>query len=651
MMQGKLSWMALLVLVGLGFGCGDEVAEDPAAPHVLALTKNALTLGETIHVAGRNFLNYGGRTELVFEGVFLREDNIPEETTFSITPLYDGTFVTDGKVNGTEVPEGTDLLRISRFGPFRVPFTVSGNKTGVFKGKLIARNVLEDGSVVEDPNPPDVTIDVKKSIAIKVFEPFLGLDDEGNPKMAECGAPALRAIQRLPYHLQVEAVGFEPVFFNYEFSGINGEEGIVQFSHPANGRIDDVGSPLQANPDPIIFNPVPENESFYVAAIRIQGVLTDGSFVETAMPITVHRPLEVSVSMAKAEPAQYYEPVPVSGCIPGSINTTVTYAESHSESRQNGVSVMIGKSWNQSHGDSESATWNNGIAETNTVSNGSSVSENYSEGATTAETYGVSYNSSASSATSHTSSDGENWNTSMSDTESNSSMHSDTTSVYGSVTQKVSVEVGAKGSVPGFAEVSGSVGSETGVTAGGSIAGTDGTVTGSASTQGSSMGGSSSSSDSYGSVTTDSKGESLSDTYALTSVKQLGSTTSQTECNSDSRTYSFGEGLVTSDVVSVGDTESWGQTWVNTVTDTTLMSYSSRIPKGRYGVWYRQAIRYVRKGQIYSYNVCGVREFMGEMYFNTWAWSPALALGSECEGSIMPQSDLPPAQCVIPPCD
>jgi hypothetical protein len=215
----------------------------------------------------------------------------------------------------------------------------------------------------------------------------------------------------------------------------------------------------------------------------------------------------------------------------------------------------------------------------------------------------------------------------------------------------VNVEVSGEGSVPGFAKVGGKVGTTVGASVGGSKGQTVGSTVGTSTNKGSSMSGSHSESSSFGSTTTDSTGESVSQSYALTSQDQVGGSTDVTEASSTSKVYTLGGSGGISDAVSVGRQESWEETWVTTQTNDTLMSYSGKIPMGRKGVWYRQTVRYVREAQVYSFNLCGVRELMGSLSFNEWAWSPALAVGSECGGAVMPEPDLPPAECVVPPCD
>jgi hypothetical protein len=648
--------MLVVVLPLLAAGCfgGEEEAENPLEPRILGLSETNLTVGQTVYIAGENFLrDADGRTELLFKGFYLRDDGVSEDAEFVIAPLFDGEFTEPGYVGDIPVEEGTNLLRWSRFGPYAVPFTADGNKTGVFKGTLTARNLLNDGQTVFESEPTDVTLQVRPSIIIRRLEPFVGFQADGSPLYANCGAPALRAIHKLPYVLEVEAVGFKPEFFNYEFRGINGDpKDATKFSHATHGAtIDSIGDPESGQV--IVFNEVPETEAFYWGALRITAPIagTDGDFIETALPISVHRPMEFHLSTGKSRPAQYYEPVPVSGCIPGSLNNQVTYQESKSESRQNAVSVSISKSWNQSQTVSQTQDWSEGVSESHSVSNSKGESWSHSESESMEESYGYSVDHSESQSADYSTSDGERWGWSYNEGTDAQQMEAQMAEVYGEVSSSVNVEVSGEGSVPGFAKVGGKVGTTVGASVGGSKGQTVGSTVGTSTNKGSSMSGSHSESSSFGSTTTDSTGESVSQSYALTSQDQVGGSTDVTEASSTSKVYTLGGSGGISDAVSVGQQESWEETWVTTQTNDTLMSYSGKIPMGRKGVWYRQTVRYVREAQVYSFNLCGVRELMGSLSFNEWAWSPALAVGSECGGAVMPEPDLPPAECVVPPCD
>jgi len=656
-----LKVLLLLVVSGLVvagcFGGDEEETIASSALTLKGLSSTELMVGETVYVAGTNFLQQDeGRTELVFQGMYKRDDGVFEDVDFVVSPIYDGEFIVDGQVGPIPVEAGTNLLRWSRFGPFKVPFTAEGNVTGTFKGTLVARNVGHDGSILEQSDSEDITIRVRPSIIIRKFEPFVGFDAEGEPIMAECGSPALRGIHNLPYVLEVEAVGFQPEYFNYEFRGLNGaSQTAVKYSHKmdiAAGQVDDsIGDP--ASGQYLIFNEVPEDESFYYATLRVTAPILNGNgdFVETALPISVHRPLEFHLGQSESRIAQYYEPVPVSGCIPGGINVQVTYQETKSEARQKGVSVSLSKSWTQNQGVSNTESWSEGVSESTTVQQSDTQGWSHSESETAAETYGVSYNHSDSQSAEYSSSDGESYGWNYNEGTSNQQMEAQMGEVYGEVSGSVSTEVSAEGSVPGFAKVGGKVGTTVGASVGGKTGQTVGETVGTSSSSGSSMNSSHSESEGFGSSTTDSTGENMSESYALASQDSISGNTQVSEANTNSKVYTLGGSGTMSESVSVGEQETWQETWVTTNTDSTLMSYSGKIPNQQYGVWYRQSVRYVRQAQVYSHNLCGLRELMGSLTFNDWAWSPALAIGKECGGSIMPQHSLPAADCVVPPCD
>lgn len=161
--------------------------------------------------------------------------------------------------------------------------------------------------------PTPVELEVLPSILIEAFAP---LD-------VECSAPAFRALAGIPYHLRVRAVGLKAVRFEYGVAEIGGQPGLTRFVH------DFAGVPVsedELGPDEaILFNPVPDDEQLYATGVRVLASDAAGHTVETAFPVTVHRPVEV-VNDGKREPAERYQPVPVSGCTPGSVRTRVTIA-------------------------------------------------------------------------------------------------------------------------------------------------------------------------------------------------------------------------------------------------------------------------------------------------------------------------------------
>lgn len=76
--------------------------------------------------------------------------------------------------------------------------------------------------------------------------------------------------------------------------------------------------------------------------------------------------------------------------------------------------------------------------------------------------------------------------------------------------------------------------------------------------------------------------------------------------------------------------------------------FSGTVIAGTYGVFYRQTMRLVRRAALVTYNLCGNAKVVGDVDIEDWAWSPDLALGESCPP--LPESNLPRAQCLIPPC-
>ena len=113
---------------------------------------------------------------------------------------------------------------------------------------------------------------------------------ELQPLFADCGAPALRALEGIAYRLGVKAVGISPVRFEYEFNNINGANGVTRYEHPFSSP---VAEDFVGESEPIFFNRVVEGEQFYVTSIKVRAYDAEGQVAETALPLSVHRPLEI----------------------------------------------------------------------------------------------------------------------------------------------------------------------------------------------------------------------------------------------------------------------------------------------------------------------------------------------------------------------
>ncbi|MFN3202548.1 MAG: hypothetical protein ACE366_29425 [Bradymonadia bacterium] len=615
--------------------CGTEAEEAsaPTGPVVEESSASRVVIGQTIDFAGYNFLPpEQGLNKVHFLGTYTTDDGRQEPVDVTFTTIYDG-FEDD------ENPEGRRILRLNRFGPFANPFD-SQDRPGIFKGQVSVMTTELDGELIEEGEPGDFQMEVGPSIVIEELQP---LD-------AECGAPALRGLAGMPYRLRVRPVGIQATRFIYEVANVNGESGVVRFDHTYSAPVgaDTLGYPLDeggVQDEYVLFNPVPDADQFYVSGVRVLAFDKDGNSVETALPFTVHRPIEVNYS-GKLHLAERYAPQPVSGCIRGDLRSNVKYSETTSETRQQTVSVAFSRDFVSRAGVSNSQSWKEGISEGERISQSVGGAERESE--TSSESYGVSYNNSERNDVGYSTEDGESWSSSYSEGENNSTYRDYMAGVYGSAGVKGTVGVKGEFGVPGMGQVTGNTSTTLGVKVGGRFNGTNGERVGTSTDRGWGMSGDRSETSRFGSTTTDSRSQNLSGTYALSADRNRSFNDTMTR--EQTRTWSFSEGLRQTETVAEGSSEREGQTWLESSTDEVSQNYSGFIPNDQVGVFYRQTTRWVRTATVKGYDLCGLATDLGEMQFSEWTWAPELSIGSDCTAEP-PPSTLPPAACFIPPCD
>ena len=90
--------------------------------------------------------------------------------------------------------------------------------------------------------------------------------------------------------MRVKVAGFAATKFIYEISEIRATDGISTIIHDYEGQV--VDSDGIGEREAVIFNPIADDTQFYVAGIRIIAEDADGR-IETALPVSVHRPIEV----------------------------------------------------------------------------------------------------------------------------------------------------------------------------------------------------------------------------------------------------------------------------------------------------------------------------------------------------------------------
>lgn len=434
---------------------------------------------------------------------------------------------------------------------------------------------------------------------------------------------------------KIEISGFNSSFNTvvYEINDMNTKDRIV---HNFNGLTDtDYLS--------YTFKNIPSEYSSYISLVKITAYKDNNFVAENVIPVKVVRSLEVK-HYGKYELAEVYDPVPVTGCMIGTLGNRVEYSESTSETRQNSVSINISKTWSDAFSQGSDLTSAEGINISDTVN--SNISAGFSENENVSETQTNSNNVNNDSSLTFNTNDGETWSWSrnQSETTGNTTTQGSgsTTGISGSTT----VGVSGEGSLPLLAKASGKVE----VTAGGSLNwnttsseannNSNTTGTGYVSTNSSNSGRSFSSSQSV------SKGESLSGTYAFGSTSSYNTT--EGESQTSGRVWNMSESISSGRVVTVNDSESINETYVSSNTSSTTFSYGGYIPRGKAGVFYRQTSRYTKLSEIITYDLNGVASSAGYISMNSWVWAPELALSDSCEN--LPQSNFGNATCYIPPC-
>ncbi len=613
--------VTLLLLSSLTWGCADPAPENTSVTRINGISSSSLVIGQTVEVymqglEGEEDADY----RLLFEGRYFTDDGRSEDVMISQQLIYDGQQ-SDGQSEVT-------VLRLSRFGPFANPFTPS-NRPGRFIGAMTLYATHHDGSLVQQADTTPVELEVRPSIIIEEFRPLF----------TECGHPALRALPGLAYRLSVRAVGINAQTFKYTVGRVNDQEGVTTFSHEYNTPTE---TDVLGEDEAIIFNAIPGEEQFYATGIRIIAEDTDGNIVETALPFSVHRPIEV-IHSGKREIAERYPPVPVSSCMPGGIGTRVNYSESRKEFRQQSVSVTLRNEWTLSNGLTRNTEWQEGIREGSSTRQ--SMGTRSTEDSRTEEAYGLDYGNSERNQMNFETSDGESWNWSQNEDESNTDYASRLDTEYGEGRWSGTVGAKAEGSIPGFTKATGSVSTTTGVRAGSSLGFDAGSSRTDSSGRGFGMGSERSESVGYGSTVTDRRSERIGGTYSLSRSNRADF---ENETSRDmSRTWDFSESTALSDVSSTGMTEAEQRTWSDSLADESVRSFSALIPNARVGIFYRQTTRWIRRATVRTYDQCGLAHDVGELQFNEFSWAPEMSLGDSC---VPPPESSFEGNCLIQPC-
>ncbi len=327
-----------------------EMARPPAgpAPQLGALSTYRASIGDVVRAVGADIAEDADHY-LRFEGMFDGDDAVSEEVHLR-EPVR-------------RIDSG--LVEWERFGPYTLPFSARGARTGTFHGTVTLESERSQGEglepVVLRSEPLEIFFEVAPSLIVREFQ----------PTMASCARPAGLAIGEIPYRMTVEAIGLDPVQYSYTFLApqIDGFEPVVE-RHLVEAPMDEVGGRGD-----IVLPAVPEGLQSYNLVVAIEAIDVSGETVRNAFAVEVHRPIELyyngNVDIAEILPAQ-----PVSACMPGgATGRNVTYNETVEETRRRSFNIGWNESWRESHATTEGSSTTVGTTVTNGIGFGISDTE------------------------------------------------------------------------------------------------------------------------------------------------------------------------------------------------------------------------------------------------------------------------------------
>ena len=444
---------------------------------------------------------------------------------------------------------------------------------------------------------------------------------------SDCNTLTGNVIGDLPQTIKVSTFGMQPIKYKYI---INTKNDSVVFEHQYATPVADDYLDQIAWPSPT------DDESFYLTSIIVIATDKEGNETLNALPVKVVRPIEIRYD-GSYDVAQIFEPVPVSGCITGSIDNKIDYNESTTETRENSIDVAISRDWNKSIGLSVSQELTEGIQVSQTIGNSISSSSEQSE--STENGWETSQSKSSANEFNWSTSNGENWEFNNSNSIGNSQTNETQNEVNGSVT----VGIEGEGSLPFLGKIGGNVSTTGGVRRGWNNSNTNSTEK----TQGYSIGGTSEKSQSFGSVQTDEATTGLNGAYVV--GKSFSNSVETSEEQSNTRVWDMTNGTSQENIVSVGNAESISKTQTVSTSKTIGYNFSVFLPRNRKGIFYRQTTRLIREIKIITYDLNGTPKLAGKMLANEWTWAVSMSIGDSCQ-EISKSNNMEAAICYTEPC-
>ncbi|MFH1131561.1 MAG: hypothetical protein V1754_09505 [Pseudomonadota bacterium] len=375
MIKGETMRVRLLAALILLFaGCGGELFEQGAyqepmqeipQPSLRTFAPSAISVGQDMTIFGEGFVDSQiGHSQITFNGVYQTNSGKSNPVELEITP----EVVNQGMLKWN-------------FGP-NIPFT-SEEETGVFRGLVRVTNIGVDGTVKKAPTPVAVELQVLSSILIRQMRPI----------SAGCSVGITDSVEDTRFIFELRAIGLKngtkaaPMRFVYTFlkehfrftgymadelgmdpEALFPEQGPVSVIDTiTDGTISVLGTGVPRKVSVVkgavnsgmalglseldnlfglvhlatatVSTPIAD---YFDAQMTVVAIDSAGQQASRVLPLRVWAPVEVSYD-GNATVVRSFDPVPVSGCLPGGdIGRDVTYTEHNSETRTRGFKVNAG---------------------------------------------------------------------------------------------------------------------------------------------------------------------------------------------------------------------------------------------------------------------------------------------------------------------
>ncbi len=357
------TWLAGIVVLGCGgMETGDGTNPPPPVrelptPMLRMVAPTQISAGEDMSIFGKGFADKAiGQTRVTFDGTFQTTSGKVSKVKLEVTPKYKNQGVT-----------------VWNFGP-NIPFSTEED-TGTFRGTVRVRNIGLNGQVKNGSQAIGVEIQVMPSILIRQMRPL----------HAGCAAGITATVGDTPFLFELKAVGLKsgsplaPMRFiytfmkqNFQFKGYLSSqigmdpESLFPKTGPVsvinditNGTVSKLGSGTSKNVHitqggyntgmasmtygadklfgltHLYTAPVAlSHGDYFSATMNVVAIDNNGNKAKRTISLKVWNPIEVGYD-GKTTLVRTFDPVPVSGCIPGGdIGRDVTYKEAKSEMRQ-----------------------------------------------------------------------------------------------------------------------------------------------------------------------------------------------------------------------------------------------------------------------------------------------------------------------------